>query len=195
MEGSIEAPFVQNPHFSDEPEQFRGDHLPHDIVCPCCLEVPTQYSPRSVAPSNPELDTPTHTVPITHGPPLDQYQDGLGPPAAATYTTQTTRDKATRKGYKYECEICYKMFDRLSRSENCRNRHENRKPHRCLGRCGISGWYAFFSKCHFTLITRISDAINLPVGQGMGRLNIWEDTLIQRPSVQRGELVFFFPFP
>jgi hypothetical protein len=44
------------------------------------------------------------------------------------------------KGHKYRCETCHKTFDRHSRLENCRNRHSNDKPYRCLSSCGTSGW-------------------------------------------------------
>ena len=42
--------------------------------------------------------------------------------------------------HRLQCEMCGKRFDRSTRVEKCRNRHQGIKPFECRGRCGAFGW-------------------------------------------------------
>lgn len=62
-------------------------------------------------------------------------------PATPRSIAQPLGSPTPSQGNKLRCEICYKRFDRATRTENCRNRHLGHKPYRCQGRCGALRWY------------------------------------------------------
>jgi hypothetical protein len=65
---------------------------------------------------------------------------GLGP-SGTSATVHQAYVEPTAPEYKYQCTICQRIFDRMSRLDNCYNLHANAKPHRCFGACGWFEWY------------------------------------------------------
>lgn len=53
---------------------------------------------------------------------------------------------------KYGCRICQKMFDRLTRANECEIKHSDDKPYPCNGKCGDPNWYVELY-CHLQLQT------------------------------------------
>jgi hypothetical protein len=92
----------------------------------------------------------------------------------ASVPQQGTPARAGRN--RFECEDCHKMFDRPSRSDNCRNLHRGIRPWQCGGRCEDPTWFVtplfleyVVSVTHLYVVTQrmlvstISEDISCPV--------------------------------
>jgi hypothetical protein len=62
-------------------------------------------------------------------------------PSGTSVMLHEAQGQPTVQEHKYQCTMCQRIFDRMSRLENCRNIHANAKPHRCFGVCGRPEWY------------------------------------------------------
>ncbi|KIM27598.1 hypothetical protein M408DRAFT_167448 [Serendipita vermifera MAFF 305830] len=53
-----------------------------------------------------------------------------------------SNQQISRRSHKsrFKCETCGKTFDRASRLDSCRNKHQDIRPYSCKGACGSSGW-------------------------------------------------------
>ena len=74
--------------------------------------------------------------------PSPVFSAPVGPGGSGTSTAaHQAQVRPEGQTHKYQCTTCQKIFDRMSRLENCRNIHANDKPHRCFGMCGRPEWY------------------------------------------------------
>ena len=125
-----------------------------------------------------ETNTDQHRTP-TMSPPAMLARPRSSDPTVPK-ASRTSKPAASR--HKFQCDICFKTFDRLSRLERCQNRHTSSKPHFCVGRCGVSDWYV---KYRLELLADLSP----PAPSAMALLNISTGISITTPSARGGKSI------
>ena len=77
---------------------------------------------------------------LNHPPP---QASGSDEPEQGTTSTLVAQQGTPGVGgsHPFECEDCHRTFDRLSRLDNCLNRHRGIKPYKCGGRCDDQDWF------------------------------------------------------
>ena len=129
----------------DASEETAAEYLPYAVleaahdgifnpgVAPDTLHTKNQFNDEDMSmeiPIAPD-DQPPHPSSSQLPPPATSGQN-VATPGPAIQPQGTT--------HRFQCEICWKRFDRPTRVDKCRNRHQGLKPYECRGGCGLLAW-------------------------------------------------------